>query len=321
MTKTNDTPGAPGAPELKVRLEELTELDGGGARLAVGDGLVAVGTDEDVRVWRDREEVAAVEAPDAIDRLRFGRGEKELLAAPYALDLATHAWAPLADLEPVLIHGLDGPPSGDLKVRRADWSADGQEALLYVEHRPARGIGRGTARGPGARLLWIDRARRVLAVPWTGGNFALTSVVLGGRWAAAGGRELLVWDRRTKAAAATLRPHELVIREVAFSADDRWLASVGNDHRVAVIDTATWQTAAGWEAHDGDAVSVAFHPARPLLATTGQDGQVRVWSLAGKRLAERALGRPGTAVAFSPDGGRLLAASDDRVTVLAVHIE
>ena len=68
------------------------------------------------------------------------------------------AWAALADLEPALFHGLDGPPSGDLRVRRGDWSADGQELLVYVEHRPARGRGRGGAAGPQARLLWLDRA-------------------------------------------------------------------------------------------------------------------------------------------------------------------
>src|SRR6185436_12647779 len=180
--------------EAKVTLEKPTELDGGGQRLAVTGALVAVGTDEDVRVWRDREEIAALDAPGGIDRLRFGGDGKELLAAPYALDLGARAWAQLPDLEPALIHGLDGPPSGQLLVRRGDWSADGQELLIYVEHRPPRGLGRGGgSAGPPARLLWLDRARNVVAVPWTGGNFALTAVLLGARWAAAGGgRELLI---------------------------------------------------------------------------------------------------------------------------------
>lgn len=308
-------------PELKLKLDPLVELDGGGAHLAVSGGLVAAGTDEDVRLWRDGAEVAFVDAPSAIDRLRFRGDSRELLAAPHALDLDTRGWASLPELGPALIHGLDGRPSGDLEIRRGDWSADGQELLVYVEHRAARGLGRGGSGGPPARLLWMDRDRRVLAVPWTGGNSSLTCVLLGARWAAAGGRELLVWDRRTRAAAATLQPHTLVIRDLALSSDERWLASVGNDHRVVVVDTATLQPAAGWEAHDGDAVAVAFHPSRPLLATTGQDGQLRVWSLAGKRLAEASLGRPGTAVAFSPDGTRLYAASDDRVAVLTVDVD
>jgi len=95
--------------EAKVTLEKPTELDGGGQRLAVTGALVAVGTDEDVRVWRDREEIAALDAPGGIDRLRFGGDGKELLAAPYALDLGARAWAQLPDLEPALTPRV--PPS------------------------------------------------------------------------------------------------------------------------------------------------------------------------------------------------------------------
>jgi hypothetical protein len=64
--------------------------------------------------------------------------------------------------------------------------------LVYVEHRPARGLGRGggSTAGPQARLLWLDRGCQVLAVPWTARNFALNSVALGKGWAA--GTEVLV---------------------------------------------------------------------------------------------------------------------------------
>jgi len=305
-----------------MTLDKVAELDAGGSRLAVHGPLVAVGSDEDVTLWRDLHREATFDSPGAIDRLRFDAGGKEVLAAPYALDLGGKAWTALAKLGPALIHGLDGPPSGELLVRRAEWSADGQELLVYVEHRQPRGVARGGAgAGPQARLLWMDRARHVLAVPWTGQSFALTSVALGQRWAAAAGTQVLVWDRKTRKQVATLEGHTLVVRELAFSVDEQRLASVGNDHKVVIVDTATWKQVASWDAHDGDAVAVAFHPTRPLLATTGQDGQVRLWSLAGQRLADAALGRPGTAVAFSEDGTRLLAVTDDRVVVFAVKAE
>ncbi len=129
--------------------------------MAVHGPLVAVGTDEDVTLWRDLRREATYNAPDAIDRLRFDASGNELFAAPYVLDIGGKAWTSLADLEPALLHSLDGPPSGDLRVRRGDWSADGQELLVYVEHRPARGLGRGGgAAGPHARLLWLDRSAR-----------------------------------------------------------------------------------------------------------------------------------------------------------------
>lgn len=305
--------------ETKVMLDKLTELDGGGTRIAQHGGMIAVATDEDMVVWRDLKRVAEASSPAEIDRIRFTGDGKQLLAAPYAFDLATSAWLPLSDLQPALLHGSDGPSKGELNVRLGDWSADGKELVVYVEHRGARGGGAGASpSGPQARLLWLNRARKVIAVPWTGRSFALTSVVLGTRWMAAAGTQLMVWDRKSHAQVATLDVHTLVIRDVAFSPDERTLASVSNDHKVVLVDTATWKTSASWDAHDGDAVGVAFHPSRSLLATTGQDGLVRLWTPDGKRLAEEKLPRAGNAVAFSADGHRLLVATDDKLIIFAV---
>lgn len=313
---TNDT---------HVALHKLAELDGGGARLAVEGAVIAAATDDAVILWRDHQRASTAEAPAAIDRLRFHGGE--LLSAPYVLEVpgassasTTSSWTALPDLGPALLHDLPGPPSGQLLVRRADWSADGGELLIYVEHRAPRGIG-ASAAGPPARLLWLDRARKVLAVPWTGRTFSINAVVLGARFAAAGGKQLLVWDRHTRAQVATLDVHTVLIRDLAFSADERLLGSVANDHKVALVDTATWKPTATWDAHDGDATGIAFHPTLPLVATTGQDGQVRVWSLDGTRRAEAALGRPGNAVAFSPDGKQLLAATDEHVVIFSLIAE
>jgi len=306
--------------ETKVTLDKVAELDGGGARLAVRGALVAAATDDAVTLWRDHQRVAAPEPPAAIDRLRF-RDDGELLAAPYALELPAASWAALPDLQPALLHGLAGPSRGELSVRCSDWSADGSELLVYVEHRAARGIGTSDGAGPQARLLWMDRARQVVAVPWTGRNFALTSVALGARFAVAGGKQLLVWDRHTRAQVATLDAHSLIVRDLAFTSDERLLASVGNDHKLVLTDTISWKTTASWDAHDGDARGVAFHPSLPLVATTGQDQQLRVWSLTGKRLAEVKLAGIGNAVAFSADGKQLLAATDAHVTIFNLKSE
>jgi hypothetical protein len=45
---------------------------------------------------------------------------------------------------------------------------------------------------------------------------------------------------------------------------------------------------------------------------------VRLWTLDGKRIAEAKLARAGNAVAFSPDGARLVVATDDKVVVFAL---
>jgi WD40 repeat protein len=310
--------GRPMTTEIKVTLDKLAELDGGGGRLAVHGALIAAATDDAITVWRDQIRAAAASSPDAIDRVRLSADGKQLLAAPYVFDVAGANWTALDEIEPALLHGLAGPSKGELKVRRTDWSADGKELLVYVEHRAARGVASGSSSGAQARLLWMDRARKVIAVPWTGRNNALTSVGFGAHWAAAGGKQLMVWDRKTHAQVATLDVHSLVIREIAFSPDDKLIASVSNDHKVVLVDTASWKMIANWDAHDGDAVGVAWHPSKPLIATTGQDALVRLWSLDGKRVAEAKLPRAGNAVAFNDDGSKLVVATDDKVIVFAI---
>jgi WD40 repeat protein len=85
-----------------------------------------------------------------------------------------------------------------------------------------------------------------------------------------------------------------------------------------IVDTASWQPTASWVAHDGDAMGIAFDPAKPLVATTGKDRKLRVWTLDGKQVAEATLAAPGNAVAFSDDGKQLFAATDASVAVFAV---
>jgi WD domain, G-beta repeat len=317
------SPQSPQAPPTtvttKVTLDKLAELDGGGARLAVQGPLIAAATDEDITVWRDLQRAAGASAPGPIDRVRFTGDGAQLLAAPYAFDVASAGWSTLGDLQPALLHDLAGPSKGELKVRRADWSADGTELVVYVEHRAARGVPSGSSSSaPAARLIWMDRARKVIAVPWTGRSFALTSVIVGARWVVAAGTQMMVWDRQNHAQVATLDVHSLIVRDLAFSPDDRVLASVSNDHKLVLIDTTTWKTTASWDAHDGDARGVAFHPSRPLLATVGQDNLLRLWTRDGKRVAETKLARAGNAVAFSPDGTRVVVATDDKVVVFAI---
>lgn len=321
---TESTATEPKAPQPTttapaITLDKVAELDGGGQRLAVSGAAIAVATGTEVTLWRDLHREFEIAAPGAIDRLRFRDGGSELLAAPYVLDLAAKNWAVLPDLRPALASGLEGRSSGQLLVRRADWSLDGIDLLAYVERVPPRGVGRGgDTTAPQARLLWMNRARDVTAVPWTGARFELDSVVIGQRSAVTAGDALIVWDRASHAQVATLRPHSLVVRDLAFSSQDRWLASVSNDHQVVIIDTRTWQPVASWQAHDGDATAVAFHPTLAVLATAGQDRLLRLWSIDGARLAEAPLGGTGNAIAFDPGGQRVLVATDERIVVFAV---
>ena len=82
-----------------------------------------------------------------------------------------------------------------------------------------------------------------------------------------------------------------------------------------VADGASLHTLRG---HTADVLSVAYHPKEDWLASSGQDGVVRIWE-AGTDPEARTLslkGAPVTGVAFSRDGHWLAAGSHDRTVRL-----
>jgi len=77
----------------------------------------------------------------------------------------------------------------------------------------------------------------------------------------------------------------------------------------------------------GDAGALAFSPGRGLLATTGYDGDVSVFTVNPSTGALSAVaGSPfggvgrGSSVAFSPGGGMLATANSGSVSVLSVNL-
>ena len=68
------------------------------------------------------------------------------------------------------------------------------------------------------------------------------------------------------------------------------------------------------DAHQGRVTALAFAPNGGLLATAGEDGDVKVWNVRSGRNAARTLrGHTGPvrAVSFSSDGQRLVSAGQD----------
>ncbi|HZT47636.1 MAG TPA: serine/threonine protein kinase, partial [Hyphomicrobiaceae bacterium] len=69
-----------------------------------------------------------------------------------------------------------------------------------------------------------------------------------------------------------------------------------------------------FRAHDGRVTSLAFAPNDRLLASAGEDGQVKLWDLRSGR-SPRVFRHPGTVnvIIFSADGRNLLSAGQDGV--------
>jgi WD40 repeat protein len=111
-----------------------------------------------------------------------------------------------------------------------------------------------------------------------------------------------------------LRGHTGAVTAVAFSADDRLLASASADKRVKLWDVASGKEVRTLKGHMARVTGLAFSPDGRRLVSAGADRTVRVWDTATGRQLRALEGHqaPVTSVAFSPDGRHLASGSEDR---------
>jgi len=146
-----------------------------------------------------------------------------------------------------------------------------------------------------------------------GDRLEWTGVVLALEWAPDGRRlacgmqdmTVWVWDTEARQGAA-MTGYGRKVRELAWSADGRWLATGGG--RVPVVwryDGDGFQADGQVElrGHDGPIVWAGFQPGGSLLATAGEDGLVILWELPNDQpLTAATVSEPAGACAWSPDG-------------------
>ncbi len=101
------------------------------------------------------------------------------------------------------------------------------------------------------------------------------------------------------------------VTSIAFSSDNRTLASGSDDGIIRLWDLASYTEVARLEGHSNAVNSVAFSPDGKTLASSSRDDTVRLWDLATHREIGRLEGHTGysASVAFSPDGKTLASSS------------
>jgi WD40 repeat protein/serine/threonine protein kinase len=315
-----------------------------GQRLASAAGAMDTLGDGEVKVWEvqtGREVLALRGHVASVHSVAFSPDGRRLASAGYdatiklwdmatareALTLRGHlkVWIVAVAFSPDGNRLLSACHDGTVRV----WDATplqgdeaGEEVLTLRGHRAgvrsvafrADGQCLASTGDDGTVRVWDARTGRELH------TFAGRTVMVNQLAFSNQGRQLLgiategakVWDTVTGKELLNLRTG---FGAMAFSPDDRYLATDGGNYTVKLWDAATGQEIRRLRDHNWGIFSLAFSPDGRTLASASADSSVRVWDVATGteiKLPQLRHTAIATSVAFSRDGRYLASASFDQ---------
>jgi WD40 repeat protein len=203
-----------------------------------------------------------------------------------------------------------GPPVRRLPVGRG-------ALLLDVEFSPDGSLVAAAGLRGQVRLWSLPSGRTVRRIASEAGVEELAFSRDGGRLAMATGEVVRIYDVDSGRRPVTLRGPDLFVNSVSYSPNGRLLVAGSDDDSAHVWDVRRRRVVAVLPG-DGNVEAARFVPGPGLtVATTGDDGKVRLWQLTPPPHTVLPLGPAGASkLAYSPDGERLAAARGDGSVVL-----
>jgi len=230
------------------------------------------------------------------------------------------------------IDGLEIAPNGDYLVSSESdgtlqtWEIPSWKKKLEIAER--KGFGR-VALSPNGNLLASSRGGDIKVYSSkTGTDMRDLRTDLGGavtfshngRWLASG---LKIWDVSTWDLVRTFRAHTkrtgpdtsigFLIGGLAFSPDDRFLASAADDGTIILWDLETGQSIRTLSGHTAQVRDVAFSPDGRFLVSAGWDKSVRVWEASTGRSISNLVGHSNwvNSARFDSTGHWIISAGSD----------
>lgn len=115
--------------------------------------------------------------------------------------------------------------------------------------------------------------------------------------------------------------------DMDWSACGRWLAAASTSGVIHLIDAENGNEVGAWLAHEPGALALRWHPEWPVLASSGQDGHVKLWQMgdpdSDPLLADIGLSEDPASnwiehLSWRPDGKQLAAACGKKICLISL---